>query len=876
MIAWGKLSADRTRSHSLVAHSADVAAVMERLLASPVVSARLARLAGVDALDPVTVARLVVLAAVHDMGKANRGFFLRASPEPQGLRAGHIKPVVDLLARGAWTSAARWVPSTTQRRLIDPLRLDRLALWTGGFAGLLPVLDAVLAHHGRLPLPGNPDRRLWEAADGYDPVVELARLGDTLEIWCPAAFEAEPLRLTVTPRFLHAFAGLLMLADWMGSDALFFAFDPGPDPHRIDHARIAAAQAAGRTGIGTDAARDRIGTVADVSSPILGAGRKPRPIQTAIGSVALPPAGWRDGSIVAMESETGSGKTEAAIIHFARLFRTGAVDGLYLALPTRSAAVQIHGRVVACLEALLGADAPPVVLAVPGYIRVDDADGVRLPEYAVQWPDDRTDTLRDRGWTAEHPKRFLAAAVAVGTIDQLLLGGLDVRHAQLRSSPMLRQLLVIDEVHASDVYMEAILRHLLDQHVRAGGHALLMSATLGTAARARFVGDADAGDWPSLDVRAALPYPAIHGAGIHPTACRIAGGPVKRVAVELLEDDDPDHALALRAVAAAGAGARVLVIRNRVDDARRTAEVVAALSADAPGHVFRCKEVATVHHGRFAPADRRLLDAALESALGAGSRAPVICVTTQTAEQSLDIDADLLLTDLCPADVLLQRIGRLHRHDRPTRPANFATARIVVNAPSEARLDDLLTEKGQVRGRLLGLGKVYPDLLGLVATRRTLVELGVLDLPRHNRLLVECATDRSDLYELAAGLGPKWRAHWQEIEGIRGAARVHARFGMLAFDQPLRPSDDRDLGAAIRTRLGLDSRSAVLADAPLGPFGERVSEVNIPGWMAGGIPANAEPVSLAAIGGGFSFTLGERRYLYDRWGLSVETSRWLR
>ena len=95
-------------------------------------------------------------------------------------------------------------------------------------------------------------------------------------------------------------------------------------------------------------------------------------------------------------------------------------------------------------------------------------------------------------WAVERPKRYLSGAAMVGTVDQLLLGGLQVRHGHLRSGPMLRLLLVIDEVHASDAYMTEILRNVLDQHAAAGGPALLMSATLGALARLRFLGRAHA------------------------------------------------------------------------------------------------------------------------------------------------------------------------------------------------------------------------------------------------------------------------------------------------------------------------------------------------------------------------------------------------
>ena len=128
-----------------------------------------------------------------------------------------------------------------------------------------------------------------------------------------------------------------------------------------------------------------------------------------------------------------------------------------------------------------GGGAPPVALAVPGYLRVDSDEGQALPDgKGVLWP---AVADRDRAWAAERPKRYLAGAVMVGTVDQIMLGALRVKHAQLRSGPMLRLLLVVDEVHASDACMTEILRNALAQHAAAGGHALLLSATPGSLAR---------------------------------------------------------------------------------------------------------------------------------------------------------------------------------------------------------------------------------------------------------------------------------------------------------------------------------------------------------------------------------------------------------
>ncbi|MDB4914145.1 MAG: CRISPR-associated helicase/endonuclease Cas3, partial [Gemmatimonadetes bacterium] len=185
-----------------------------------------------------------------------------------------------------------------------------------------------------------------------------------------------------------------------------------------------------------------------------------------------------ESSITILESETGSGKTEAALARFVTLFSAGKVDGLYFALPTRTAATQMHKRVFDA-TAMAFTEPPPVILAVPGYLRVDDTEGRRheLARFDVLWPD--AERFRYRGWAAEGPKRYLAGCIVVGTVDQVLLSSLRVGHAHMRATSLMRMLLVVDEVHASDAYMTRILEDVLARHRRAGGHALLLSATLG-------------------------------------------------------------------------------------------------------------------------------------------------------------------------------------------------------------------------------------------------------------------------------------------------------------------------------------------------------------------------------------------------------------
>ncbi|CAK0775989.1 CRISPR-associated endonuclease/helicase Cas3 [Azospirillaceae bacterium] len=852
---------------SLLDHSADVAAMAEALLELPTTARRLAKLGNRKELDRSARQRLCVLAALHDVGKVNIGFQNRIRNET-GAFVGHVAPVASLL----WGTPS--IGKKERNSILNPFKkaigADVLLKWTGNDNDALDDLLAVVwGHHGSsltpdLSPPFDRDAPgLWSKSDCYDPVNEAGILGRALKDWFPAAFEPGGETLPTESRFLHAFAGLVVWADWLGSDETRFGY-PRSEP-KSETNRIAAARAAAQRVVSDrrfDAADRRDAARAlQFDFPALFPGFAARPAQTATLDL---PAADDHGSVMALEAETGSGKTEAALLHFLRLLREDKVDGLYFALPTRASAKQIQTRITQDLRRILADAAPPVGLAVPGYIRVNDRDGQALPNFKVLWPDQDASrsALHDEGWAVEQTRRYLAGAVMVGTIDQLLLGGLTVRHAQFRSSAMLRQLLVIDEVHASDPYMERLLFNILDQHRAAGGHALLMSATLGSRMRHALLGG-NSRNAPSFDQACVAPYPALH---LDAETCRAvplpADAPQKSVALSLAEDVSDLDALAQRAIDAASAGARVLIIRNTVSNAVALQRALEQrLGEDSP-LFLRCRDRAAPHHARFAAEDRVLLDAALEARLGKnslnGGALPIgaLVVATQTAEQSLDIDADFLISDLCPIDVLLQRIGRLHRHAR-SRPLGFEGPAVLVVAPS-------LSPNGPAR---LGCGTVYPNLLILAATRNLIREQPLWSIPQMNRALVEAATHSERLETLARALGPEWEKHLAEIMGKSSAERRVADSNCIDWTEPPAPPLFKD--EKIQTRLGLDSRSVALTEAIDGPFGLPVASFSIPGWMVKkDTPSDAQIEDLQTNSETLSFRFGDQTYRYDRYGLA--------
>lgn len=849
---------------SLVGHSADVAAMMQALLAVPTIRARLARLLGRPDLAPEEVQRLVALAALHDTGKVNRGF-QRKPFEPRFGKVGHVGPLASFVEVGE--DGSKELVARAFDAFAERAGLYHVWHLLQDTQGNLAPFRAIMAHHGAVPGSSAPDPMLWRDEDGYAPATEAARLIEAVRDWFPNAFE--PVDPPWSAPFAHAFAGLLMLADWLASDETRFRFpeDSTPDGSaRFEWSMERARSAVEGLALDPRAARDAARALAWDGRSLTGYADL-RPSQETMLTLAPPSP---DGRVCLIEDETGAGKTEAAVIHFLDLFRRGAVDGMYFALPTRAAAVQIHHRIKAMLRGLLGDSAPPVGLAVPGYLR--DTDPAALPDDGKLWPDD---AHRDTTWASARPKRYLAGWVMVGTIDQLLLGGLQVRHAQLRSAAMLRQLIVVDEVHASDVYMTTLLRNVLAQHRRAGGHVLLMSATLGSIARSGlFKLTSRSAKRPFADAVDPVrnPYPAVWISDQetpleHQDAAAIARA--KRACVTLEPAWDAPAVVAARARAAAERGARVLVIRNTV---RLAIATQMALEAEAPalGLDLRAPDGTTVrspHHARFAPEDRRLLDRVLEDAFGKKQRAEsgLVAVATQTAEQSLDIDADLLITDLCPADVLLQRIGRLHRHRERERPTGFEAPTVVVVAPREEALTAALQGNGEVADPPLALGLVYPDLTGVLATRRELAGREVITIPEDNRHLVEAATHPDNLEALASELGGRWQAHWGHARGVRGAHAKAAANVCIDWDRPLQPLPAID--ERIATRLGLNDRSLELPDGTIGPFGQPASRLVVPARWLGDVGEDAILEVNATSPGSLALTVGKRALVYDRLGL---------
>ena len=838
--------------HPLLAHSADVAAVTEALLQRTILRDRFASLVGWDDLSDVHIARLSALAALHDAGKVTQGFQNRAfgrKPESD-----HVTPMVNVYN------------ASDPLAYLAPLGITDLQDWADDLDVLGYLLLSTFGHHGEPVTPGAHDPMLWEESDARDPEVGLARLDTHVREWFPDAYDGTAPPFPAAPAFQHAFNGLLTLSDWIGSDTSFFPF-AGTLEAPMERARSQAAEAVDALFLDPDGPRSSLSADSGFDQILEQPGWDPYPIQEAVRDVPL----HENGGLSVLESDTGSGKTEAALARYVRLFRRGLVDGLYFAVPTRTAATQLHDRVTAAVKRLFPEDQrPPVVQAVPGYIKADDVEATRLPDsFDVKWDE----SVQHRGWAAESSKRYLAGPIAVGTVDQVLLSTLQASHAHMRAMALLRHFLVVDEVHASDAYMTRLMDRVLDQHLAAGGHALLMSATLGASARTHLT--TDDGDVPDQDEAEDVDYPLVTHADADrtdPESIHAASSDASKTVEPVLSDkaDDPET-VAQRALDHARNGARVLVIRNLVDDCIATQRALEDF-VDDPDLLFGVDGTPAPHHSRFAPDDRQRLDDAVENTFGPDTpNRGVVAVATQTVEQSLDLDADLMITDLCPMDVLLQRIGRLHRHSR-TRPDGYNTARCVVLTPEERDLAPHISDDGQAFGPH-GLGTVYGDLRVLDATWDVLANdaLAPWRIPEDNRTLVERATHPAALRAIVTDGDDAWHRHEQWVLGSKQADRQATGHVTIDRSEPFgaEPFPD-DLGTA-KTRLGQEDYRVELPRPVEGPFGVMIGELSVSEWQLDAPPETEEATDVSRGDGGFSFRFSDHSFEYDRLGLSPQS-----
>lgn len=791
---YGTLRRGDAWTHPLWAHLLDVACVAEALferLPAPI-RVSLARQLGVTEEQTKTIIALVV--GLHDVGKATPSFqsqhpTSREKLEAAGLSFGRA----DELRHHGHASVPillEWTDSLPNSDSVQPL-LRSLAAFVGFHHGRL---DAVKGWKSDFAL-GDAD---WKRE-------QQALVAAVAEVWMQAhggwpvlggTPDARTGSYAFTPDLL-AVAGWTTLADWIGSMAEHMP----PDAASYDDlaAYLPASRKAAQKALAATKLDDRAALRAEsgeegfrVCFPDVfehNPDAAPRALQRATADLGLPD----DPALVIVEAPTGEGKSEAAF-HLAARLQARRVDGgrgVYLALPTQATSNGLFPRFLGFLKATTyGAANIQLVHGASGL----NADLDRLLE-----PQDRDEAAGSSVYAARWflpSKRGLLAPYGVGTVDQALLGALVSRHFFLRLYGLAGKCVVFDEVHAYDTYMAALFERLLRWLRALDCDVIVLSATLPATMRRKFLKA-----WGMKPPKnEADVYPAVTVAVAEADARVI--GPFDTVQAERTERSGPteitfadsdEKGVAARVAGFVKQGATVGVIVNLVDRAQRIFRLLNDAGLDADLELL---------HARFPFAERQDRE---HRVVGEGEtpgrfgkhrreafgERPAVLVATQVAEQSLDLDVDILLTDLAPVDLLLQRAGRMHRHDLP-RPDGFECPRLLVLCPNAAAddLPDLAPIGGQrTEGELKKDLRVVYLSLPLFKTYRLLREQGAWQLPADYRPLVE-AVYGPDTDEPPPDLSDTDRARWtgavRDRDALEKNQTTHARDARIKAPERLR------------------------------------------------------------------------------------------
>lgn len=650
---WGKASPfdERTdRFHLLPFHSLDVAACGQELAKLPQFS--LAPLAEELDWSLSTVEQLFTyFLALHDLGKfatAFQGLVPNLSPNlvPPNEEKQYTKRH-DTLGWMLWREEA-------ENDSISSLPDCSNEFWS-------VWIRAVVGHHGKPPQESEGGGLIGLDASEFfmraDRRAARAFIIDIAEALLPTEIPVPSLEnLTSLKHQTWRLAGLSVLADWLGSNQSFFPYHSAPTSlsDYWSYAQERARHAVSAAGLSWQPHREWPNPL-----ELFDYLKEPTPLQEYAATVELE----NGPQLFLLEDVTGAGKTEAALILAQRLMQANRAHGLYFALPSMATANQMYQRVGSVYRRLYSSDAQPSLILAHGARQlVEDFRQSVLPEQAVDQAyeaGERTASLQCNAWLADNRKKALLAEIGVGTLDQALLAILPARHQSLRLLGLAGKILVVDEVHAYDSYMMSLLKTLLMAHARQGGSAILLSATLPLAMREVLLGHYRYGlgisDEATLDDRR-YPLAVRAGHAIQPHACETRPQVRRQVQVRALNDE----AAALELISEhARNGQCIAWIRNTVDDARRTH----ALLADSLP-----EDNLMLFHSRYAMGDRLNIEADVLARFGKHSqgteRAGRVLIGTQVLEQSLDFDVDLMISDLAPIDLLIQRAGRLQRHAR--------------------------------------------------------------------------------------------------------------------------------------------------------------------------------------------------------------------
>lgn len=650
MLFWAKTGSSGS-THPLLCHLIDVGQVALTLWENVLTDAFRDLIATALNIEPEEAGRLFAFwAACHDIGKASPNFQRKYEPAQTRLeQVGFVfPPLIGKTTCYHATVSALLLP----HMLVEETELDmemarQIAQALGGHHGSWPTADVRRSHRSQL------GDQSWQTA-------QRALLRSLIDLFAPPKVTRLGRDEAECGAVLVLLSGLTSVADWVGSMEEYFAFSTPYVAAQV-YASLSARRAL--------RALKALGWL-DWQPPqkLLSFeemhGFTPHPTQQTV--IDLLPGDGAPALVIA-EMLTGSGKTELALYLADRWAVLRRQRGLYVAMPTQATSNQMYDRVGKYLRKRYPAQQINYHLVHSG---VQWRTDVSMPELTTEDEDERG-AIKAQSWFLPR-KRTLLAPFAVGTVDQALMSTLQTRHFFVRLFGLSGKTIIFDEVHAYDTYMNSLFTRLLVWLRAVGASVIVLSATLPAKTRQELVA-AWRGTNEGIEKLDEALYPSVTVASQSELYIESLPRDDERgIAVEWIEPTVEALIEELRVRLQNGGCAAVIC--NRVQRAQEVYTVLqnANLIEDEDLLLF---------HARTPGVWRDNIEKAVINRFGKESgRRPYksIVVATQVIEQSLDLDFDLMISDLAPIDLILQRAGRLHRHKRAVRPVGLEKPTLLI------------------------------------------------------------------------------------------------------------------------------------------------------------------------------------------------------
>ena len=683
---WGKAKADEgdgAAYHLLPYHCLDVVAVADIWWQSSS-SIRRSFIKSTALPEEKARAWVIFFIALHDYGKFDIRFqrkapeaWKQANPELSKLKTKLSKDEIKKYYHGS--AGLYWFYQDNRERFSEgdsDFYFDDNDEWEAWLSWFAPVAG----HHGVVPDDYEKDNENYHLSNATSENLrdqfKLARLqwlnclsdlflspvGLSLEN-CPPIFETTKNGQSAATML----AGFCSVCDWLGSSDFFKYNDQACED--LEKLKLWYEQ---RLGIAENAlqAAGVIGEIKPYQNiDALIKGNSPRQIQCLVNDLT------QQQSLTLIEASTGSGKTEAALAYAWQLLALGQAESIVFALPTQATANAMLKRLEEAAS-LLFAQETNVVLA-HGRANYQQTF-IDLKQASESKPaQGKEEAWVQCGlWLSQSRKRIFLGQIGVCTVDQVLVSVLPVKHKFVRGFGVGRSVLIIDEVHAYDSYMYGLLEAVLTQQRLAGGSAIMLSATLPFHQKQQL-----AKAWGSQLDNNNDAYPLITQCHESEVKCfdltELPEQKPGKLEIQLdlvaLPHLLPDDDFLKRLLSAVLEGAQVCLVCNLVADAQA---IYQSLLEVVHNEIDLTVDQILLFHSRYTFTNRQQKEQKVLDLFGtepmpkdARSKGHLL-VATQVVEQSLDLDFDWMITQLCPVDLLFQRMGRLHRHKR-SRPNNY-------------------------------------------------------------------------------------------------------------------------------------------------------------------------------------------------------------